>query len=338
MVELSRRAVMTAGALTALGAALGVARRAPADTPRQPFFTRTGLPIGVQLYSFGNSAAADLDGTLAKVAEIGFKTVEMPGFLGRTAAQLRAAFDRAGLTCSSAHIAGRSLVPGSDPILGGDLHRVVEDAHTLGLSYVVMPIFYIPERMKLLPKSEEGVPALMARIGAQMTVDDWKFNADFLNAKGSVLKQAGLQLAYHNHNMEFTPLAGSSGYEILLRQTDPELVKFEMDVGWVTAAGHDPLTLLHDHPGRYRLMHIRDIKADPRPSYAPGQAPTEVSGGTINWKAILPAAFTAGVTCFYVEQEPPPADLRLQAARKSFDYLKMLVGEGSSELRQRGGG
>jgi sugar phosphate isomerase/epimerase len=325
LVRLSRRAVVTGGALTALGAALGVAGRAPADAPRQPFFTRTGLPIGVQLYSFGNSASTDLDGTLAKVAEIGFKTVELPGFMGRTAAQLRAALDRAGLTCPSAHIAGRALVAGSDPLLGGDIHRVVEDANTLGLSYVVMPIFYIPERLKLIPGPGEGVPALMAPIGAQMTADDWKFNADFLNSKGSVLKQAGLQLAYHNHNMEFTPLAGSSGYEILLRQTDPELVKFEMDVGWVTAAGHNPLALLRDYPGRYRLMHVRDIKADPKPSYAPGQDPTEVGSGAINWKAILPAALTAGVTCYYVEQEPPAAGLRVQAAGKSFDYLKRLV-------------
>ena len=115
---------------------------------------------------------------------------------------------------SRRHIAGRALVPGSDP---------------------------------------------------QMTADDWKFNADFLNSKGSMLKQAGLQLAYHNHNMEFTPLAGSSGYEILLRRTDPELVEFELDVGWVTAAGHDPLALLRDYPGRYRLMHVRDIRADPSP-------------------------------------------------------------------------
>jgi sugar phosphate isomerase/epimerase len=326
MVGLSRRAVMTSGALTVLGATLGVARRVPAGAPHQPFFTRTGLPIGVQLYSFGNSASTDLDGTLAKVAEIGFKTVEMPGFLGRTADQLRAALDRAGLTCPSAHIAGRALVPGSDPVLSGDIHRVIEDAHALGLSYVVMPIFYIPERLKLIPGPGEGVPALMARIGAQMTADDWKFNADFLNAKGSALKRAGLQLAYHNHNMEFTPLAGSSGYEILLKRTDPELVKFEMDVGWVTAAGHNPLALLHEYPGRYRLLHVRDIKAVLEPSYAPGQDPTEVGSGAINWKAILPAAFAAGVTCFYVEQEPPPADLRVQAARKSFDYLRMMVG------------
>ncbi len=141
-----------------------------------------------------------------------------------------------------------------------------------------------------------------------MTADDWRFNADFLNAKGAVLKRSGLKLAYHNHNAEFSPLAGGgqgarNGYEILLATTDPALVGFEMDAGWVAAAGQDPFALLKDHPGRFTAMHVRDIKATTKPNFVFVQDPTEVGSGKIDWKRLLPAAHAAGVRDFFVEQE-----------------------------------
>jgi sugar phosphate isomerase/epimerase len=322
-MALSRREFLIASGLITMGSTMGIS---VAGTTRKPFFTRTGLPIGVQLYCFGNSAYTDLQGTLEKIAEIGYRAVELPSFLGRNASQLRTALDQAKLSCPSAHVAGRALVPSTDPVLSGDLSKVVDAAHTLGVSYVVMPIFYIPERLKLIPKAGEGVPELMARIGAEMTLDDWKFNAEFLNTKGQALKQAGVQLAYHNHNMEFMPIGGTSGYEILLKETDPELVKLEMDAGWVTAAGHDPLALLRDHPGRYRLLHVRDVKViSDKPSFAPGQEPTAVGSGSIDWKKILPAAYKAGVTCFHVEQEAAGPQQQFPSARQSFEYLNALI-------------
>jgi sugar phosphate isomerase/epimerase len=318
MAEVSRRSVLTAGALAMLGA-----NHAMAGEQGQPFFARTGLPIGVQLYTLADSLAADLEGTLAQIAAIGFKTVETAGYLGHTASQMRAAFDRASLICTSAHVPGRAMGP--DACLDGDLSRVIDDAHTLGLSHVVMPMLYVPKRFEMKPRPGEDFADLLRRVGAQVTTDDWKFTADFLNAKGETLKQAGLQLAYHNHNLEFAPLAGSSGYEILLKGTDPNLVCFEMDAGWVAAAGHDPLVLLRQYPGRFRLMHVKDIKADTQANFALRQDPTEVGSGVIDWKAILPAAHEAGVTRFFVEQEPPFAAPPIGSVRKSFVYLKSLV-------------
>ena len=113
---------------------------------------------------------------------------------------------------------------------------------------------------------------------------------------------------------------------LLLRETDPELVYFEMDVGWVAAAGVDPVQLLKAHSGRFRLMHIKDIKPETRPNTALEMDPTEVGTGAIPWTRVLPEALTAGVHSFYVEQEPPFALPRLDSVRKSFQYLSALTG------------
>ena len=94
-----------------------------------------------------------------------------------------------------------------------------------------------------------------------------------------------------------------------------------MDVGWVTAAGQDPFALLKKHPGRFTLMHVKDIKASTKPNFVLQQDPTEVGGGMIDWPKLLPAAYAAGVRGFFVEQEAPFAHARLDSAKISFDYL-----------------
>jgi sugar phosphate isomerase/epimerase len=181
----------------------------------------------------------------------------------------------------------------------------------------IMPILYIPDRMG---------DADLRQAGPQMTADDWKWNADFLNEKAAVLKKAGLATGYHNHNFEFAPLkdakgGATNGMEILLNGTDPSLVTFEMDVGWVTAAGQDPFALLKKHPGRFTLMHVKDVKASTKPNFVLQQDPTEVGGGMIDWPKLLPAAYAAGVRGFFYEQEAPFAHARLESAKISFDYL-----------------
>lgn len=320
MTAMTRRALLGASLSTAAVASTGLA--AP-----KPFFARTHLPIGLQLYTLADQAKADLDGTLKAVADIGFRSIELAGYLGRTPVQLRASLDKAGLTCPAAHVQGRAR--GGDPALDGDLSRLADDCHVIGIKTVVMPIFYIPDRFDLKPREGEGFGQLLGRIGAAMTADDWKFNADFLNAKGAILKKAGLRLAYHNHNPEFAPLAGGPGgvhgMDILLGQTDPSLVSFEMDAGWVTAAGEDPFALLRAHPGRFRAMHVKDIKATTKPNFALLQDPTEVGKGMIDWKRLLPAAYGAGVRDFFVEQEPPFSRPRLDAVADSFAYLAKLA-------------
>ena len=315
MSDLSRR--------SALGLGLAAAVVGAARSAGRPFFKRTGLPVGLQLYTLGADLRTDLDGQLGQVAKIGYRTVEMAGYLGRTPRELKAAFDRAGLTCPSAHIQGRA--GGPDPSLA-DLDRLIADAHVIGIKHIVLPSFPMPEREDVKQKSGEDTRAYRQRLAEAIGVDDWKATAEFLNAKGRALKAAGLTMGYHNHNLEFAPRGDTNGLAILLANTDPALVQFEMDVGWVVAAGHDPFALLKAHPGRFRQMHVKDVKATTRPNFAFQQDPAEVGAGIIDWKRLLPAAYAAGVREFFVEQEPPFARPRLESVKISFDYLNALAG------------
>jgi len=303
---LDRRAFLAAGiaAMTAGGASAAA----------QPFFQRHKLPIGIQLYTLGPDAAKDLDGTLKAVAGMGYKTVELAGLLGRTGAQMRTALDGAGLTCTSAHVQGRGQ-------LDGDLAKLAADLVAIGVKTAVMPSPYIPSRLEQRPASGEGIGDWFRRVLGQMTADDWKMNADFLTEKAKVLAASGLKVGYHNHNFEFAPVGSTTGLEIMLANTDPKLVTFELDVGWVAAAGVDPAAFMAKHKGRFTMMHVKDIKADTKPNFALQMDPTEIGSGKLPWKTLLPAAYAAGVREFYVEQEPPFARPRIEAAKISYDYL-----------------
>jgi sugar phosphate isomerase/epimerase len=303
---LSRRGLLAAGAAT-----LGAAFAGAAAAAETPFFQRHKLPVGIQLYSLGPDLAKELDAQLATVAKIGFKSVELAGYLGRTPAELRAAFDKAGLVAPSVHIS-----PKGANGFSGDLAKLADELHVIGVKSAIMPILYIPDRF---------TGADLRQAGAQMTADDWKWNADFLNEKAAVLKKAGIVSGYHNHNFEFAPLGDTNGMEILLKGTDPNLVTFEMDAGWVTAAGQDPFALLKAYPGRFTQMHVKDIKPTTKANFVLQQDPTEVGGGMIDWKRLLPAAYGAGVRGFYYEQEPPFAHARLESAKISYDYLAKVV-------------
>ena len=325
MSDLSRRGLSTTAAALGILGGTGVGR-----AESQGFFARTGLPIGLQLYTLADEARADLEGTLKAVADIGFKSIELAGYADRTPAELRKALDAAGLSAPSAHVQVQAL--GGESSLDGDLSRLADEAHVLGVRTIVMPIFYAPERFEMKPRAGEAFGQLLGRVGGAMTADDWKFNADFLNAKGAVLAKSGLKLAYHNHNAEFSPLSAqaggkagaANGYQILLARTDPAFVGFEMDAGWVTAAGQDPFALLKAHPGRFTAMHVKDIKATTKPNFVFEQDPTEVGSGMIDWTRLLPAAHAAGVTGFFVEQEPPFAHSRLESVGISYGYLSKL--------------
>ena len=321
MNDLSRRGAIGLGlAAAAAGSSLGAERRSAA---KAPFFKRTKLPIGLQLYTLGADLRGDLDGQLGQVAKIGYRTVEMAGYLGRTPNDLRAAFDKAGLSCTSSHVQAKAN--GSDPSLA-DLDRLIADAHVIGIQHIVLPMFSIPDHVDMKPKAGEDAKTVRRRLAAQITLDDWKATADLLNAKGKALKAAGLTMGYHNHNVEFAPVAGATGLDILLKNTDPALVRFEMDVGWVVAAGADPFALMQANPGRFKQMHVKDVKATTKPNFAFEQDPTEVGSGIIDWKKLLPAAYAHGVRGFFVEQEAPYEKPRLEAIKISCDYLNSVIG------------
>jgi sugar phosphate isomerase/epimerase len=317
MSGLSRRSLIS------FGGAAATLSAAPAWAAKtEGFFMRTRLPIGLQLYTLGPGLAADLDGMLSQVAQIGYRTVEMAGYLGRTPKALRAAFDKAGLACTSSHVQGRAT--GTDPSLA-DPDRLIADAQVIGIRSIVLPMFPIPAHIEMAPKAGDDRRAVLGRLAAQMTLDDWKAMADLLNTAGAKLKKAGLALGYHNHNVEFAPVGGTTGMDYLLKNTDPALVHFEIDAGWVVAAGADPFALLKTHPHRFRQMHVKDVQATTKPNFAFQQDPTEVGSGTIDWKRLLPASYTAGIRDFFVEQEAPFARPRVESIKVSFDYLNALV-------------
>lgn len=307
-IQLHRRALLAAGVAAMTGAA--------AQAAAQPFFKRHGLPIGIQLYTLGLDLAKDVDGGLKALAAMGYRTVELAGLLGRTPAALRASLDQAGLTCPSAHIQARG--PGS---FSDDLGKLADTLAILGVKTATMPSTYIPDRLEQRPASGEDIAGWFRRVLVQMTAADWKMNADFLNAKAAVLAKSGIMVGYHNHNFEFAPVGDTTGLEIMIRNTDPKLVAFELDVGWTAAAGIDPAAFFAKHKGRFRQMHVKDIKADTVANFALKMDPTEVGSGRLDWKTLLPAAYAAGVREFYVEQEPPFARPRIEAAKISHDYL-----------------
>lgn len=314
--------------LAALGAA-GVAGMA--QTPvlaraaaRKPFFKRIGKPIGLQLYALGDKPTVDMDGTLAKLAAIGLTDIELPGFYNRTPKDLRAAADRAGVRFSSIHM----NMPG--PFTGGALtllspaQAIADGLNTLGIYQVFLPLCPLPEGFSI-PEGKSPQVAIGEALRAA-GADHWKRTAALLNERAAALRPFGIKLGYHNHNMEFAPLeGGTTGWQILLAETDPTLVNFELDLGWTSAAGLDPAMELAKLKGRVKAVHLKDIKATTKTNYVMAQDPTQVGDGRLQWAKILPAALTAGVEHFYVEQEPPFAMDRLDAVTRSHAFLSRYV-------------
>lgn len=261
---------------------------------------------GIQLYTVDKELKADVEGTLKKVKAIGYVEVEGAGFAGLSANQFRTALDGAGLKCQSTHFFNFGE---SDP---GPLF---EEANLLSVHYTVSSV------MGKFSKK----PA-----GGEMGIDDYKAMAEFCNVLGQKAKQAGLQFAYHNHNIEFKDLGqGKLGYDVLLENTDHNLVKLELDCGWMVAAGQNPIQYFHRYPNRYRMVHIKDFVKTAHPSTSPASKDvpqgTVLGTGQIDYRPILKAAKAAGVELFYVEQEPPFIGMSaLEAATKDYAYMRTL--------------
>lgn len=316
MHDLSRRSLLLGIGAAGMTGLIG----APAlAASRRPFFQRVGLPIGLQIYTLGN--VTDLDKTFAEVAAIGYREIELPNLFGKQPAEVAAAAKRAGLTIGSVHVplAGAG---GGAMSFGAEPAKLAEALGTLGAKWAVAPLLQLPANMRPLPG--EDFPKAIARSVAAEGESIWKKTAAALNEKGAALRPLGIQVAYHNHNVEFAPVGNTTGWDILVRETDPRLVSFEVDLGWVTAAGRDPVAFLRQHLGRIKLLHVKDVAAGSPTNFAISMKPTEVGSGTQPWARLLPTAYDAGVRHFYVEQEPPFAIPRIEAARKSYAYLAAL--------------
>lgn len=258
--------------------------------------------IGIQLYTVRDALKLDYDGTLAKLAEIGYREVESGGGHDKPAKEMRETLKRHGLTSPSYHVDWKSL--------GEDWPRVIEDNKIVGRTYLVNP--WIDEAVRDQP-------------------DGWKHAADTLNTAGETAKKAGIQFAYHNHWVEFVPLAdGKLPYDILLENCDANFVKMEMDLGWITVGGQDPLKYFARYPGRFCIVHVKDVHEVPdapsvRSSRFAGENMTilaDVGTGVIDWKRIFAHSEEAGIKHYFVEHDNP--NNSLETARVSYQYLEKL--------------
>ncbi len=289
---------------------------------QKTFFDSVDLPIGLQVYTLGPEAGNDLDATFASISAIGYKEVELPNLFNRSPTEVRAAADRAGLTISSLHVPLTGMAPGLGLTFSSPLTEITEALSTLGAGWAVSPLCLLPSGFRPRPGEELG--DAIARSIAAAGPDIWKRTAALLNEKAAALSAHGIKVGYHNHNLEFAPVESTTGWDILVEETDPSLVYFEVDTGWVATAGLDPVDFIKRHGKRISILHVKDVAADNAQSYTINMSPAEVGSGVLPFEEILPAAYEAGTRHFLVEQEPPFTLPRIEAARKSYEYLAQL--------------
>ena len=274
--------------LATLGvAAFGIARGDSAIAGEILAPRRKLRRVGLQLYTVRDLMKADLPGTLAKVAAIGYKEVEFAGYFGRTPAQIRELLRRDGLTSPSTHLPFESL--------DTTWQKQLDDAKAVGHHWAT--IAYIAEDKR-------------------RTLDDWKRHAATFNRAAAQAKSAGLRFAYHNHDFEFKAIDGTRPFDILLKETDPSLVDFEMDLYWVVFGGGNPLDLFNQYPKRFPLVHVKDS------SGPPDKKMVDVGQGTIDFRSIFAQSDKAGIKHYFVEHDQP-AD-PIATIRNSYKYLHAL--------------
>jgi sugar phosphate isomerase/epimerase len=312
-MESSRRKfVKNAAACTAAATFLPASHSLSADLHSRP--------LGLQLYTVGADFDKDPAGTLQKVAAIGYRDVELSPLSKVAVADLKKALADNGLKNPSGHY--------MLPDLLAHLQEKIDTAKDFGQEYMIVTVPWVADPSRFQAANQMDMFRAMLN---GLTLDDWKWNAEQFNKVGEQVKKAGLQLGYHNHNFEFRKIGDGTGYDEFLRLTDPEFVALEMDCGWVTVAGLDPVTYLKKYPARYRLLHIKDFKKGFTPTTTlPGDAgggpvPTELGRGGIDYSTILAAA-PSNVKLF-VEQEPPFKEMpALEAIKVDYDYLHNLKG------------
>lgn len=267
-----------------------------------PVFESTPL-IGLQLYTVRDAMAADPLGTLAKVAKIGYTSLELATytgtekFYGMDPLTFKKTLKENGLVPISGHYRlGQDLE--KDEIQNGtilhDWQKAVDDAAEVGLKYMVCAYLSDKERGDL---------------------DMYKKLANTFNKAGEICKKSGIQFCYHNHNFEFEAQANVFPYDVILNNTDSKLVKMELDLYWVKKAGMDPMALFSKNPGRFPLWHVKDMTNTPEQAFA------EVGNGIIDFKTIFKHKKDAGMKYFFVEQDKCPGS-PFDSISQSIKYIK----------------
>lgn len=242
---------------------------------------------GLQLYTLRNELKADFTGTLEKVAATGYKEVEFAGYYDRKPEEIKSLLDRLGLSAPSTHI--------PLAVVQNGFEQAIEAAKVIGHKFIVCPYLQENERQ---------------------TLADYQKLGPLFNRAGEACQKAQIQFAYHNHDFEFVKLGGKVPYDVLLADTDPKLVRMELDLYWITKAGRDPLAYFGKHPGRFPLVHVKDM------GRAPQQNIVEVGRGTINFKKIFAQTDKAGIQHYFVEQDDSKSPL--ESIKVSYDYLSKL--------------
>jgi sugar phosphate isomerase/epimerase len=237
--------------------------------------------IGLQLYTVRDLMQKDVFGTLKQVAKVGYKEVEFAGYFNVPPKELKKVLDELGLKSPSTHISIEDL--------RDKLETNIEIAKTLDHQFIVCPGFPITEPI----------------------IDSYKTYAALSNKIGETLQKAGIQFAYHNHDLEFKTVDRQIPFDVFLAETDEKLVQIEIDLYWITKAGKDPLTYFKKYPGRFSLWHVKDMDND-------GKI-VDVGKGTIEFTKIFGHAREAGLKHYFVEHDDPKD--AIQTITTSFEYL-----------------
>ncbi|RYJ38430.1 Xylose isomerase domain-containing protein [Flavobacterium anhuiense] len=253
--------------------------------------------IGLQLYTLRDELPKDVKGTLEKVAKAGYTTVETYGFSikdqfwGLSPQELKKILDDNGLKAVSGHYnLGSFLYDGNTE----ELIAAIEAAKVLKNEFLTVPWIDEPFRRN---------------------IEDYKKIASRVNEAAKMCKKSGLKLAYHNHDFEFKKYDGVTGYEILLKETDKDLVYFELDLYWVVHSGNDPLKLFKENPSRFKMWHVKDKDKNNN------DLNTEVGSGTIDFKPFFAAAKQSEMVHFFVEQENNFASNSFESIKSSCDFI-----------------
>lgn len=241
--------------------------------------------IGIQLYTVRNQMAEDVPGTLQTIADIGYNEVEFAGYFDHTPAEIASFLRTSGLKSPSSHV---SLADIRDMP-----ERIIEAAQAIGNRYLVLAW--------LAPEDRQ-------------TLDAYRGHIELVAGFGDQCRAAGLQFAWHNHDFEFIELDGERPIDMVLAQTDPDLVQVELDLYWITKAGVDPYTYFERHPGRFPLCHVKDMATD--------SSMADVGDGTIDFAEIFAASDLAGLQHYYVERDD--SQNPLETAARSYAAVASL--------------
>jgi sugar phosphate isomerase/epimerase len=249
-----------------------------------PNFKNSNRTLGIQLYTIRDAISEDPEKSLERLTHLGFTQLEIYGyngsFFGKTKKEFQAILKNTGQQVISSHHTTGMLHAEKGTLLS-NWEQSVEDLHDIGAKYMVCSYLSPEER----------------------TPENYRKLPDLLNRSGETAKQAGMQLAYHNHDFEFEKFDDRQNiYDFILENSSPELVKMELDLYWISKAGFDPLVYFEKYPKRFPLWHVKDMKAGSK-DFA------EIGKGTIDFKRIFEAREKAGLDYWFLEQDSSDKDI-----------------------------